>query len=136
MQADVLLNVIGVFDAGAQAVAQEGQAQACQHAQHTRQRQDHGFLGFDGALWYSSTVDDAHVANFAFFDEAQLLKTVEQAGVELVVDLDIACEAQEVLFYIGEGFGFAFHGVDLAIDLLDLGIKHLHAGVLGRKAGL
>ena len=59
----------------------------------------------------------------------------QQAGVKLVVDLDVARQAKQVLLNVGEGLDAAIQGAQLGVDAPDLGIDGLNAGVLGGKAG-
>ena len=91
-----LLNLVGRPDACAQMVAQQACTGARHQAQQAAQQQDDQPLGLDGCFWNGGRVDDAHAAHLALLDQPQLLQAVEQAGVELIVDLDVARQAQQL----------------------------------------
>ena len=90
-------------------------------------------LGFDRALWNDRRIDHAHIADLAFLDQAQLLRAGQQVEVQLAVDLDVARQAQQVLFGIGQGLDLAGQTGNFLGDSGNLCIQCLNHRVGGSE---
>ena len=88
-------------------------------------------LGFDRALWNDRRINHAHIADLAFLDQAQLLRAGQQVEVQLAVDLDVARQAQQVLFGVGERLDLAAQAIDFLADSSNLCVQRLDDRVGG-----
>jgi hypothetical protein len=82
----------------------------------------------------NSVIDDAHITHRTRFTDLELLGGIEQFGIELGGDLDIARQAQHCLLRFGKPGYLALKLLAAVIEPCQFGIDGLYCGMLGGEA--
>jgi hypothetical protein len=123
-----------VFNNHAQGAQQPDGDQADHQAKQNGNAQDGQRLGANRLAGDGCRVNDAYIAHCAGFADLELLGGIEQFGVELGGDLDIARQAQHGLLRFGKPGYLAIKLLAAVIEPRQFGIDGLDCGVLGGKA--